>query len=170
MARVGGGRAIFEASGEVIYLAMGLRNVGTGIGVLHGWYPTPDEVFENNPHAPAEDFRRLTIDLYIPAGGAGYWEAAIRDADDPARAGLSAALVERRPVRIDLLYGDQQGGQRTISRFTVLPANDDGWFCQVARHWNLDRPGPPLALAILGASRPIDAAGARPSAIRRGRR
>ena len=45
-------------------------------------------------------------------------------------------------LTIDLLYGDQQGGQRTISRFTVLPATDDGWYAQVARHWNLDRPDP----------------------------
>lgn len=142
MVRLGGGRAVLEASGDVIYLAMGLRNVGSGIGVLHGWYPTFDRVFEEGPHAPAEDFRRLTIDLYIPAGGTGYWEAAIRQADDPARPRLSAALAERQPVRIDLLYGDQQGGQRTISRFTLVPTGDDGWFCQVARHWNLDRPDP----------------------------
>jgi len=24
----------------------------------------------------------------------------------------------------------------------VLPASDDGWYCQVARHWNIDRPDP----------------------------
>jgi hypothetical protein len=140
--RLGGGRAIFEAPQDVIYLAMALRNVGSGIGVLHGWYPMPDQVFENIPHCPAEDFRRLTIDLYIPGGGTGYWEAAIRESDDPARTRLSNALAEREPIRIDLLYGDQQGGQRTISRFTVLPAGDDGWFCQVSRHWSLDRPDP----------------------------
>jgi hypothetical protein len=52
------------------------------------------------------------------------------------------AMTERQPFTIDLLYGDQQGGQRTISRYTVLPANDDGWYGQVGRHWNLDRPDP----------------------------
>ena len=51
-------------------------------------------------------------------------------------------MKEREPFTIDVLYGDQQGGQRTISRFTVLPAGDDGWYCQVAKHWNLDRPDP----------------------------
>lgn len=134
--------AILESSGDVIYLAMGLRNVGSGIGVLHGWYPILDRVFEPDPHVPSDEFRRLSIDLYIAAGGTGYWEAAVREPDNTARAGLLAALDERQPVRIDLLYGDQQGGQRTISRFTLMPAGDDGWFSQVARHWNLDRPDP----------------------------
>ena len=61
----------------IIYLAIGLRNLGTGIALLHGWHPMPDQAFEDLPHVPAEDFRRLTIDLYIPAGGTGYWEAAV---------------------------------------------------------------------------------------------
>ena len=140
--RLGGGRAVFEAADDVMYLAMGLRNVGAGIALLHGWYPMPDRAFVNDPRADPDDFRRLTIDLYIAAGGAGYWEGAVRDPDDPLRAGFSSALTERRPFTIDLLYGDQQGGQRTISRFTVLPAGDEGWYCQVAKHWNLDRPDP----------------------------
>ena len=139
-ARVSGGRAIFEEEDGVIYLAIGLRNLGTGIALLHGWHPMPDQAFEDRPHVKAEDFRRLTIDLYIPAGGNGYWEAAVRDSDDPARPDFIKALTERRPFTIDLLYGDQQGGQRTISRYTVLPAGDDGWYGQVGRHWNLDRP------------------------------
>ena len=44
-ARVGGGRAIFEEDNGVIYLAIGLRNLGTGIALLHGWYPMPDQAF-----------------------------------------------------------------------------------------------------------------------------
>jgi hypothetical protein len=139
---LGGGRAVFEAVDGVIYLAMGLRNVGAGIALLHGWYPMPERAFLDDPRADPDDFRRLRIDLYIPAGGSGYWEGAVRDQDDPLRAGFSSALTERRPFTIDLLYGDQQGGQRTISRFTVLPAGDEGWYCQVAKHWNLDRPDP----------------------------
>jgi hypothetical protein len=140
--RVNGGRAVVEEEGGVIYLAIGVRNVGAGIALLHGWHPMPDRAFENVPHADPGAFRRLTIDLYIPAGGAGYWEGAIREADDPLRPGFLGALAERRPFTIDILYGDQQGGQRTISRFTVLPASDDGWYSQAGRHWNLDRPDP----------------------------
>jgi hypothetical protein len=141
-ARVSGGHAIFEEEGEVIYLAIALRNLGTGIALLHGWHPMPDQAFEDLPHVPAEEFRRLTIDLYIPAGGTGYWEAAIRNSDDPTRAGFTSALIERRPFTIDILYGDQQGRQRTVSRYTVLPAGDEGWYAQAGRHWNIDRPDP----------------------------
>jgi hypothetical protein len=141
--RLGGGRANFEESPDgVIYLAMGLRNVGAGIALLHGWHPWPEGPFDIGNPVDADEFRRLTIDLYIPAGGTGYWEAAVRDADDPIRPALRKALGDRHPLGVDLLYGDQQGGQRTISRFTVLPTSDDGWFCQAGRHWNLDRPDP----------------------------
>jgi hypothetical protein len=140
--RLAGGRAIAEADNGVIYLAMGLRNLGAGIALLHGWYPIPEQAFVTNPHADVEDFRRLAIDLYIAPGGAGYWEGAIRAAGDPLRPGFSRVLRDREPFTIDLLYGDQEGGQRTISRFTVLPATDGGWYGQVARHWNLDRPDP----------------------------
>src|SRR5580692_11329222 len=62
VARVGGGRAVFEELDGVIYLAIGLRNLGTGIALLHGWYPMPDQAFQDVPRAAPEDFRRLTID------------------------------------------------------------------------------------------------------------
>jgi hypothetical protein len=141
-ARVAGSRAIVEEENDVIYLAVGLRNLGTGIALLHGWYPIPGQAFGEIPHGDAEDFRRLSIDLYIPAGGTGYWEAAVRDRDDPIRPALLRNLREREPFTIDLLYGDQQGRQRTISRYTILPAGDEGWYAQVGRHWNLDGPDP----------------------------
>src|SRR5580658_7484240 len=93
-ARVSGGRAIFEDEGGVVYLAIGLRNLGTGIALLHGWHPMPDRALEDLPHASVEEFRRLTIDLYVPAGGTGYWEAAVRDPDDPERSGFMRALID----------------------------------------------------------------------------
>jgi hypothetical protein len=141
--RLGGGRAVFEASPDgVIYLAMSLRNVGAGIALLHGWYPWPDGAFQPDPPVDAGQFRRLTIDLYIPGGDTGYWEAAVRDKDDPLHPAITRALQDRQPFRIDLLYGDQHGGQRTISLFSMLPTGDDGWFSQAGRHWSLDRPAP----------------------------
>jgi hypothetical protein len=140
--RLQGGRAHAEAANDVIYLAIGLRNLGSGIALLHGWYPMPQRAFVNQPHCPVDAFRRLTIDLYIGPGGAGYWEGAIRDSDDPAHDGMLRSLKDREPFVIDLLYGDQEGGQRNISRFTVLPASDDGWYAQAGRHWNIDRPDP----------------------------
>lgn len=142
VARVPGGGAVLEEADGVIYLAMGLRNVGSGISLLHAWYPMPGSALAGDPHVDPGQFRRLTIDLYTAPGDSGYWEAAIRDRDDPARPGLERAIRDREPVRIDLLYGDLHGGQRTISQFTILPTADDGWYCQVSRHWNLDRPDP----------------------------
>jgi hypothetical protein len=140
--RLPGGRALIEADTGVIYLAIGLRNLGAGIALLHGWYPMPDRAFVTEPHANAAQFRRLSIDLYIAPGGAGYWEGAIREADDPLRDDFLRVVKDREPFTIDLLYGDQEGWQRTISRFTVLPAGDDAWYAQVGRHWHLDRPDP----------------------------
>jgi hypothetical protein len=142
VARIEGGRAIAEIEGDVIYLAIGLRNVGAGIALLHAWYPWAVEDFRGLPRAEPDEFRRLNIDLYVPPGGVGYWESAVRDADDPVRRQLTEAVKERHPFLIDLLYGDADGGQRTITRFVVLPYGDDGWYSQASRHWNIDRPGP----------------------------
>ena len=141
VAKVEGGRAVVEQEGDVIYLALGLRNVGSGIALIHGWLALGYQAFDNTGHAEPEDFRRQGIDLYVPAGGTGYWESAIRDADDPMRPVVEKALANREPIRIDLLYGDQRGVQRTISRFTAVPTQDF-WYGQAARHWNLDRPDP----------------------------
>jgi hypothetical protein len=44
---------------------------------------------------------------------------------------------------IDLLYGDNEGGQRVISRFSMMPRRDDGtWVVAAGRHWNVDRDDP----------------------------
>jgi hypothetical protein len=140
--RLSGGRAAFEEQDGVIYLAMGLRNAGAGIALLHGWHPWPSMQLGRVPPPDPSRFRRLTIDLYVPPGDAGYWEGAIRDDADEVRPELLKALADREPITIDLLYGDQEGGQRMISRFAIVPHSTDGWYCQAARHWHLDRPAP----------------------------
>ena len=137
-----GGRAILKREGEVIYLALGLRNVGSGLALLHGWYPRGGMSLSDTPRAELDQFRRLTVDLYVPPGSTGYWEGAIRESDDPARAAIQECLDRRSPLTIEVLYGDEEGGQRRITRFMILPAGGDGWFCQSGRHWNLDRPDP----------------------------
>lgn len=141
-AHVAGGRAVVEDMGGVIYLAISLRNVGAGLALLHGWVLRPSLALSDVPHARPDEFRRLTIDLYVPSGGTGYWEGAIRDRDDTVRDDLQACISERTPFTIELLYGDEEGGQRRISRFIVLPGTEEGWYCQGGRHWNVDRPDP----------------------------
>ena len=139
---LGGGRAVVEHQDGVVYLAIGVRNVGAGIALLHGWRPHASRVGPEVPLADAEGFRTLTIDLYVPSGDAGYFEGAIRDLDDPIRDDLLATVAGHQPFTIDLLYGDQQGRQRTVSRFTVLPAEDGGWYCRAVQHRNPDGPDP----------------------------
>jgi hypothetical protein len=138
-----GGRAIAEVDDDgIVYLAIGVRNVGSGLALLHGWQPIAKWLGAENDHAEAEAFRRQIIDIYVPAGGAGAWEGALRDVDDAERDEIARVVHDREQFTVDLIYGDQDGGQRTISRFIVLPSGDGGWYTQVARHWNLDRDDP----------------------------
>jgi hypothetical protein len=46
---------------------------------------------------------------------------------------IAVAVEEERPLSLDLLYIDQVDGQRTISRFGMIPG-DDGWRAASARH------------------------------------
>jgi hypothetical protein len=137
-----GGRAIAEYDDEAVYLAIGVRNVGTGLAVLHGWHPTPGFLGATDPRGDLDEFTRQLIDLYIPSGGAGYWEGALRDADTEPHGDLRRIIDVREQFTVDLLYGDQDGGQRALSRFAVLPTGDGGWYSQVVRHWQIDRDDP----------------------------
>jgi hypothetical protein len=139
-AHVEGGRAVVQHVDDVIYLAIGVRNMGAGIALMHGWCIWP-EFSRQDPVAP-DEFRRLAMDLYVAPNGAGHWESALRDPDEPVFAEMAKSIAAREPFAVDVLYGDQDGGQRTISRFIVLPAGDDAWYTQAPRHWNIDRPAP----------------------------
>jgi len=88
------------------------------------------------------EFRRLTRDLYVPAGDVGFWQGALRDPAEPMFAVARDAISARQRITLDLLYGDHEGGQRTISRFGLIPVDDGRWLSSIARHWNLDRPAP----------------------------
>jgi hypothetical protein len=141
-AHVEGSQAAVDESDGVIYLVLALRNVGAGLAVLQGWHPWDHHVLGDVPHPAPEDFRRHTRDIYIAPGDTGLWQGALREPDDDVRRAFVAARAERRPVSVDLLYSDQVGGQRTISRFGLIPAGDDRWLGSVGRHWNLDHAGP----------------------------
>jgi hypothetical protein len=86
--------------------------------------------------------RWLTRDLYVPAGDIGFWQGAFRDPAAPEFLTAAALIKERKPLMIELLYGDYEGGQRTISRFAMQPRSDAGWLVTVSRHWNIDRADP----------------------------
>jgi hypothetical protein len=66
------------------------------------------------------------------------WQGALRDDSGDLIREIASARAQRRPFTVDLLYSDQMGGQRTISRFSITPVGDDRWLGSVGRHWNLD--------------------------------
>ena len=131
-----------EATEDAIYLAISLRNVGSGIAVLHGWRFHP-EWSSSDEHDPLDQFIRLTRDLYLPAGDIGFWQGTFRDAGSSEFAAAKTALESRKRVMVEILYGDYQGGQRVVSRFGLAPREDGVvWLAAVARHWNIDRAAP----------------------------
>jgi hypothetical protein len=138
---VEGGHASFEVTEEAIYLVISLRNAGTGIAVLHGWYFHPDRLAGRERPA-LKDFRTLTRDLYVPAGDIGFWQGAFRDPTEPIFSAARSAAEARQAATVDLLYGDHEGGQRMISRFGLTPVPNGSWMVAVVRHWNLDRADP----------------------------
>jgi hypothetical protein len=139
---VNGGGAAAEHDNDIVYLAVSLRNVGQGIGVLQGWHVYPGLITSNVEHAGEDAFRSQTRDLYVPPGDIGIWQGALRDTSDPALGEIAQAVGTRQPITLELLYTDQVGGWRTISRFLLVPAGTDRWLANVGRHWYLDHDGP----------------------------
>jgi hypothetical protein len=140
--RVPGGQAVAEVTDDAIYLAVSLRNVGNGLAVLDRWELTPERVTGYVSRPDPSNFRRLTRDLYVPAGDMGFWQGALRDPTEPLFAQVRDAITERHTMTVDLLYGDHEGGQRTITRIGLIPGTEDRWMASVSRHWYLDRPDP----------------------------
>ena len=141
-AMVGAGQAVAAVQGDVVYLAMPLRNAGSGIAVLHGWHPFAEWQPGSVPHRELDEFRRLYRDLYVPAGDVGFWQGAIRDPAEEIHGQLRGCIERRERFSVDVLYGDHEGGQRAISRFAIYPGEDDDCMCFVGRHWNIDRADP----------------------------
>jgi hypothetical protein len=151
-----GGRAAAEHVDGTVYLAVSLRNVGSGIGVCQGWYVRAGmaTIASAPTHAPLEEFRRQSRDLYIPAGDIGMWQGALRNPDDRVRAQLIEAIEAGEPIILELLYSDLTGGQRTITRFGLTPAQDV-WIANMNRHWYLDWAGPRAEAELLEAQEAV---------------
>ena len=140
-----GGQGDARATDEAVYFAIAIRNVGTGIAVLHGWHLFPELDLRESTPTPLEDFTMLNRDLYVAPGDVGFWQGAFREpgSDDYRAARRSVENPQR--MAVDILYGDFEGGQRVISRFLLSPREVDEelrWFTGVGRHWNVDRPQP----------------------------
>jgi hypothetical protein len=151
------GTALVEEIDDVVYLGFPLRNVGAGLAVLQRYdilteyelqdphRPVDDGVRArlDRHHRPIENFREQQRDIYVAAGDVGYWHAALRDGEDSVHADVIRALrAGPKPITVDLLYGDHEGGQNTVSRFIALPTEGGRWLCNVAFHWTVDAPDP----------------------------
>lgn len=73
------GRCVLQEANGVIYLAMSLRNVGSGIAVLRSWRIRPEELSTEHTgetqwqrrdleRPPLETFRPQSRDIYVPPG------------------------------------------------------------------------------------------------------
>jgi hypothetical protein len=142
LVRLPGAGAIAEIADDNVYMAMSLRNSGSGIAVIHGWHLGLHDIHESHPHADPEQFRPQVRDLYVAGDDVGFWQAAIRDPADPEYAPLVDAVSSRRMFLVELLYSDHEGGQRAVGMFTLSPLGGSDWLCSMVRHWNLDRRDP----------------------------
>jgi hypothetical protein len=145
---VPGGQGIASVTDEADYFVISVRNVGTGIAVLHGWRLDPELVLERGAHVeapPLDEFTTLTRDLYVAPGDVGFWQGSFRDPTSDRYRAARRAVEARQRMGVDILYGDFEGGQRMISRFMLSPHEIDGevrWHAAVGRHWSVDRPEP----------------------------
>jgi hypothetical protein len=131
-----------ELHDDKLYMAIGLRNGGAGLAVIHGWR-VEARARTDSVMPDLDGFRRQIRDLYIPDGETGYWQGAIRDPADPDHAALREATVAGSRVLIDILYGDYEGGQRSIARFGVASSarvdpEGDSERAEAVRYWNVD--------------------------------
>jgi hypothetical protein len=150
--RAEGGCASVEHIDGTVYLGANLRNVGSGIAVCQAWTARGEQVTSQAmpAHAPLDEFRLQTRDMYIPSGDVGMWQGALRDPDDARRAAVAKAIDAGEILSLELLYTDQIGQQRTITRFGLVPTGDR-WLLSVTRHWYLDWDGPRPESAITAA-------------------
>jgi hypothetical protein len=132
-----GGSATAELTDETVLIAASLRNVGSGIAVLQGWYFHPELQPRAERPAP-EEFTRLTRDIFLAVGEVGFWQGSFRDPASEDFQAAYRALERGGEWMVDVLYSDAEGGQRMISRYAMRPHDDGNWLVMAGRHWSID--------------------------------
>jgi hypothetical protein len=139
-----GGRAAVEFSEGVIYFAMLVRNVGNGMAFIESWMPIAGQKTSTDAWGPIDDFRPQTRSLWIAPGDVAFWQGALRDPAEEYFDSIRQAVIDGA-VTIDVLYRDREGGQRTVSRFTLIRREEEGddegcdWWVSLGMHHELDR-------------------------------
>jgi hypothetical protein len=139
--RVPGARAGIEVNDDAIYMAISVRNVGTGLAVLHGWHVLDSrERPLERVHPPLDEFIGQIRDIYVAPSETALWQGALRD---PAGEVFHKALaaIDEGGIVISLLYGDFEAGQRVMTEFALRRAHES-WFTSVTRHYSIDEPDP----------------------------
>lgn len=140
LVHVPGHAGVIELQRENLYMAISVRNGGNGLALIQGWRVEVADQTSNQP-PPTDEFRRQQRDIYIPPGEVGFWQGAIRDRSDPAYDEIRSAMRSGSRVSVDLIYGDYEGGQRTIARIGLTKDGDDerhDYLAEVGRYWNID--------------------------------
>lgn len=146
---VGGGHALVHKDTVVIYLAIPLSNVGPGLAVLRGYRlqgETASDVAQDprgvaqhrrgDPSPRPGTFSPQQRDLLISASRPGFWQAALRDPLTPLYKEIALAVETGGRITVDVLYGDHEGGQPSVTRFVLLP-EAGSWRCDATRYWSL---------------------------------
>ena len=147
------GHALVRLDAGVIYLAIPLSNVGAGLAMLHGYRLRGESAndvardprgvaghLRGDPPPPPGTFAPQQRDLLISATRSGFWQAALRDPAAPVYQETAQAMATGGRVTVDVLYGDHEGGQPSVTRFVLLPDPDpdaDAWRCDATRYWSL---------------------------------
>lgn len=141
---VSGHGGVVELGGERLYMALALRNGGAGLAVIHGWHVEPADAAARMPMPELSEFRPQWRDLYVPADQTGFWQASIRDRDDPVYQAIRARLEAGHRVMVDVLYSDYEGAQRSIARFSLGTRRrgegegDGSERAEILRYWDLE--------------------------------
>jgi len=136
-----GGGAAVDVTDDAIYLGIAIRNVGNGIAILHGWDFHAWDDIPDDARLRLDSFHRLSRDIYIAPNDMGFWQGALRDPSSEEFEYARRSVDSGDRIVVDVLYGDERGLQRMISRFSLTP-HDETWTATIARHWNVDAPDP----------------------------
>ena len=115
----------------------------SGLGRARG--PLAHTTSTTSPR-PTSGPRRATSTSRPAISACGRARSATRS--DAAHDEVARAISQQEPLSVELLYSDQAGAQRTITRFTLVPIRRDDAdrgelrLISGGRHWYLDRAGP----------------------------